>query len=44
MFKKLAKEDLYGFFESLKQAGKVHGPVNIGGSSYDFKEISSPMR
>ncbi|MCW4026848.1 MAG: 4Fe-4S dicluster domain-containing protein [Candidatus Bathyarchaeota archaeon] len=42
MYKKLAKEELYGFFESLKKMGKVYAPVSIGGSSYDFKEVSSP--
>jgi len=41
MYKILAKENLHSFFESLKKIGKVHGPVKIAGSSYDFREVDS---
>jgi len=41
MYKKIMKEDFHSFFESLKKRGRVYGPVNIGGSSYDFKEVNS---
>lgn len=42
MYKKLLRDDLDAFFESLKRLGKVQGPVSIGGSSYAFKEVCSP--
>lgn len=42
MYKKLLRDDLDAFFESLKRLGKVQGPVCIGGSSYAFKEVCSP--
>lgn len=42
MYKKILGDDLDAFFESLKKLGKVQGPVSIGGSSYEFREVSSP--
>ena len=41
MYKVLTKENLHAFFESLKNIGKVHGPVKVGDSSYDFREVDS---
>ena len=42
MYKKILGDDLEAFFESLEKFGKVLGPVGIGGSSYEFKEVYSP--
>ena len=42
MYKKLLADELDDFFESLKNLGKVQGPVSIGGSSCDFREVDSP--
>jgi sulfhydrogenase subunit beta (sulfur reductase) len=42
MYRKLLKEDFYNFFEILKEQGKVYGPTSIGGSSHEFREVSSP--
>jgi len=41
MYKVLAKENMYSFFEILKGIGKVYGPVKVGESSYDFREVDS---
>ena len=42
MYKKILGDDLEVFFESLKKFGNVQGPVSIGGSSYEFREVYSP--
>lgn len=42
MYKKILGDDLEAFFESLKKFGNIQGPVSIGGSSYEFKEVYSP--
>jgi len=42
MYKKLLDDDFDVFFESLKNLGKIQGPVSLGGSSYAFEEVSSP--
>jgi len=41
MYKILAKENLYAFFDALENMGKVYGPVKVGGSTYDFREAGS---
>jgi len=42
MYKKLAKTEFPRFFEGLGNLGKVYGPVNIEGSTYEFREVQSP--
>lgn len=42
MYKKLAKTEFPKFFEGLGNLGKVYGPVNIEGSTYEFREVQSP--
>jgi sulfhydrogenase subunit beta (sulfur reductase) len=42
MYRKLPNENVYKLIESFKQYGKVYGPVNISGSTCDYKEINSP--
>jgi len=41
VYKKILGDDLGAFFESLRSLGKVQGPVSIGGSSYEFREVCS---
>jgi len=41
MYKILENENLHSFFESLRKIGKVYGPVKIGESTYDFREVES---
>jgi len=41
LYLKLPKENFDAFFESLKDFGKIYGPVKTGVSVHAFKEVSS---